>query len=448
MEDEMGLSKRLGRDSVLIYSAQEEAPEKDTVLRALCRSVAPFFPESSASQIEQLVQKRESTLSTRIGNDLAVPHAVIPGARESHLAAALIARGIDWDGDLQQPVSLVFLLVGGQEEHLSRLSELAALLQEETFLDKLRGAESAELFIQRFREKEVYPAKPLYHRSRDLSAQVFHQALELQGAIDGSRLILHADAVEDGEYIEHLVAGSDVLIVSSSGERFREQFVRDRGLVVLPFKGIKRSTHVQLTLLYLMGKGLVGRDDIVVNVYGKPDSGFFDSIRLSHLARELDFPFASQEGELPDDLHLSALARVLQLAVQLSIEGREGKPLGTLFVLGDLPGVRPFLRQMIVNPFYGYQRDERNILDPSIEETIKEYARIDGAFIIDGDGTIESAGTYLSGQPTAEEMQSGLGARHAAAQGITAVSRAISVVISESTRKITVFQSGRRVMEI
>jgi len=136
------------------------------------------------------------------------------------------------------------------------------------------------------------------------------------------------------------------------------------------------------------------------------------------------------------------------VATQIAVEGREGKPVGTLFVVGDYEGVMQYTRQMIANPFHGYPREDRNILDPSIEETVKEFARIDGAFIINGDGTIESAGTYLSGQPTAEEMHSGLGARHAAAQGISAVSSALAVAISESTRKISVFKSGRLIMEL
>jgi DNA integrity scanning protein DisA with diadenylate cyclase activity len=193
---------------------------------------------------------------------------------------------------------------------------------------------------------------------------------------------------------------------------------------------------------------VIGEDDLIVNAYGKPGSGFLDSIRLSHLKRELNLPFSPQSGTFPADLELSTFARILQLASQLAAEGREGKPVGTLFVVGDQAGVYPYTRQMIVNPFHGYADSDKNILDPGIEETVKEYAKIDGAFIIRGDGTILSAGTFLSGQPTADEMQSGLGARHAAAQGITAVSKALAIAISESTRKVTVFQSGRRVMEL
>jgi diadenylate cyclase len=123
--------------------------------------------------------------------------------------------------------------------------------------------------------------------------------------------------------------------------------------------------------------------------------------------------------------------------------GREGKPVGAIFVLGDYAKVLTKSRQLIINPFKGYPRQQRSILDPVLDETIKEFAKIDGAFLISGDGVIESAGTFIAGQPESASHRPGLGSRHAAALGITAVTASIAVVISESTRKISVFQNGR-----
>jgi len=77
---------------------------------------------------------------------------------------------------------------------------------------------------------------------------------------------------------------------------------------------------------------------------------------------------------------------------------------------------------------------------------VKEFAKIDGAFLIRGDGVIMSAGAFLTGDAPAGEMQSGLGARHAAALAISARTQALSVVVSESTRRISVFHAGRRII--
>jgi len=99
-----------------------------------------------------------------------------------------------------------------------------------------------------------------------------------------------------------------------------------------------------------------------------------------------------------------------------------------------------------MNPFKGYDAEHRNVLDPGLTETVKELSRIDGAFIITDAGVIESAGTYLRVDVDIPELPSGLGARHAAAASITAVTESVAITISESTRQVSIFRHGRRVV--
>ena len=100
----------------------------------------------------------------------------------------------------------------------------------------------------------------------------------------------------------------------------------------------------------------------------------------------------------------------------------------------------------MINPFRGYPEEERNILDPTLNETIKEFATIDGAFILDSEGVIHSAGTYLLPGDVDVELPSGLGTRHRAAAAITKVTNCISIVISESTGQITFFKKGEPIL--
>jgi len=103
--------------------------------------------------------------------------------------------------------------------------------------------------------------------------------------------------------------------------------------------------------------------------------------------------FTSEPGdhETPSHILPQVLERVIDLASQLGSEGREGKPVGALFVVGDAEKCLSLSRQLMLNPFKGYPADERNILDPALEETIKELSSLDGAFIIQGDGTVETS---------------------------------------------------------
>jgi DNA integrity scanning protein DisA with diadenylate cyclase activity len=164
------------------------------------------------------------------------------------------------------------------------------------------------------------------------------------------------------------------------------------------------------------------------------------------LSQELPTYMPTYPADFLGDVAPEVLERVLQIATALAREGREGKPIGTTFVIGDYERVRAMSRQLVINPFKGYEDEEKSILDPSLEETIKEFATIDGAFLIHGSGVIQAAGTYLRPEVATIDLPSGLGARHAAAAGITAATTSLAVVISQSTGRVSLFQAGKAIL--
>src|SRR5262249_40041381 len=133
---------------------------------------------------------------------------------------------------------------------------------------------------------------------------------------------------------------------------------------------------------------------------------------------------------------------------QLAVEGREGRPVGTLFVLGDSERVLAQSRSLVLNPFQGHPEANRNILDPDLAETIKEFSALDGAFVVRGDGVVLTAGTQLIPATPYSRLPGGLGTRHAAAADITATTSALSLCVSQSTGTVSVFKSGQLVTDI
>ncbi|MBN2050604.1 MAG: PTS sugar transporter subunit IIA, partial [Spirochaetales bacterium] len=107
----------------------KEAPRKEEVIRYLCEALTRDWKAVDADTLESLVTQRESALPTRLSPSLAVPHAVVSGTGETHLAAAVISSGVRWDSDREHPVRLVMLLAGNRESHLGVLSELARRLR-------------------------------------------------------------------------------------------------------------------------------------------------------------------------------------------------------------------------------------------------------------------------------------------------------------------------------
>jgi len=139
-------------------------------------------------------------------------------------------------------------------------------------------------------------------------------------------------------------------------------------------------------------------------------------------------PFLSGSGSpVLGDIEPHILERALQIAMDLAREGREGRPVGAIYVLGDYEQVVKSCQQMVINPFRGYRDDEKSIMDPFLEETLKEFATIDGAIVIRGDGVVMSAGVFLRPGKAAEKLLAGLGARHTAAAAITTTTAAVMV---------------------
>jgi DNA integrity scanning protein DisA with diadenylate cyclase activity len=136
------------------------------------------------------------------------------------------------------------------------------------------------------------------------------------------------------------------------------------------------------------------------------------------------------------------LERVIAIASELAIEGREGKPVGGLFVVGDTSRVEKFIKPLVLNPFYGYKEEDRNILNPFMDETLKEFSLIDGAFIIRGDGVVMTAGSLVQAADSDYELPPGLGSRHAAAAAISVATDCIAIAVSSSTGQVTLFRHG------
>ncbi|HDQ15183.1 MAG TPA: hypothetical protein ENN41_10260, partial [Sediminispirochaeta sp.] len=282
-------------------------------------------------------------------------------------------------------------------------------------------------------------------KNRSISSLSFEQALVVSRELGAAPLVVYADAVGSLSPIRRLGEVERVFVVTENPSNFPQEEMGRMHLIHIPFRSLNRSAYIQFTLLFLLSQGQLKRNDVVVNLFGMPGSGYFDTIRLTSIEDEVRLPELYDLKNGPEyNQHI--LTRILQIAGDLAAEGREGKAVGTLFVFGNYEQLYGFSRQMIINPFSGIKKEDRNILDPSLEETIKEYAKIDGAFIIDEDGTIMSAGTYIAGTPSDEQLHSGLGARHAAGLGITSVTDSFAVVISESTRKISLFHRGKRLL--
>lgn len=269
----------------------------------------------------------------------------------------------------------------------------------------------------------------------------------------GARVVLlAADVVEEDTSLASLIRDVDfrvILVSRRTGFEPPDGWGDLCAVVRVPDIPMTRAGQIKLATLVASVEGLVQAGDRVVWVTGLDSSGTLDTILVLDLSSEAELFSGSATNLLPIGVRPAVFERLLALASELGQEGREGRPVGTLFVLGDVDRVLAQSRQLVINPFHGYPASERNIIDPRLEETIKEFSAIDGAFVVDGDGVVLSAGRYLV-PPTFLEvpLPQGLGTRHEAAAGITVNTDAIALCISQSTGSVTIFKHGRLVADI
>ncbi len=134
---------------------------------------------------------------------------------------------------------------------------------------------------------------------------------------------------------------------------------------------------------------------------------------------------------------------VLTIAIEISREGREGHAIGTAFLVGDAANVMAKSRQLVLNPFEGHSREKRMITDSETSDDIKEFAQLDGVFVIAADGVIEAAGRYITIDTGIVKLQRGLGTRHSSVAAITSVTHALGIVVSQSGGIIRIFKDGK-----
>jgi DNA integrity scanning protein DisA with diadenylate cyclase activity/protein-disulfide isomerase len=141
------------------------------------------------------------------------------------------------------------------------------------------------------------------------------------------------------------------------------------------------------------------------------------------------------------------LRRVVQLAVEIAREGREGRKIGTLFVVGDSEEVVRRSRPLILDPLAGHPEERKRVDDPDVRETLKELAQLDGAFIVSDEGVVLSAARYLDAVSDSLDVPLGLGSRHMAAASVSKQTGAVAVAVSESS-VVRMFDDGELVSEI
>lgn len=141
------------------------------------------------------------------------------------------------------------------------------------------------------------------------------------------------------------------------------------------------------------------------------------------------------------------LETVIEIAVGIVRQSVDQmRRMGALFVVGDEEEVLNKSRPLILDPIANYPKAVKDIRDANIQGTMKELAKLDGAFVISSDGYVLSAARHIESRNI--DIPMGFGSRHMAAASISKETDAVAVVVSESDSVVRVFDDGELVGEI
>lgn len=273
-------------------------------------------------------------------------------------------------------------------------------------------------------------------------------AVKVAADVGAKAIMVYVDSLQDIESITSKVKKKTELILVA---RDKKDVLRCQDhaakILTVPNLDLTRIAQIKMAVLMAFSQRIVGPGDAFVFLVGIIGQQL-DTMVTMTVGKEFEIFQSVDQPQLTEHIRRVVFQQVLTIALELSQQGREGKPCGALLVVGDVREVQKYCQQNIINPFKGYIEKERNILSESMKETVKEFCTIDGAFVIKGNGVIVSAGTTLRPNISGEDLPQGLGARHATAAAITASTKCIAFTVSESTGTVRVWRKGQMITEI
>ena len=267
--------------------------------------------------------------------------------------------------------------------------------------------------------------------------------------MDASGLLLLFDAPIDWKRLMKILG--DTYFVAAATNREALEGAQEAGIktVLLELEDdapiYDRMSHAILEAVaddfFLPGSRLIA-------LYSGFDGVGFDSLSVINLGEHLERLTGKELRKIETKVPLKTLKSVVDLALEVGREGREGKAVGTLFVVGDTKNVMAMSKAAGFDPVKGYKCKERNLFDSRVREAIKEIAQLDGAFVVSLEGVVVAACRLLDTSTAMITLSKGLGSRHWAAAAISRSTNAVAIAVSQSSGTVRIFINGEVVLRI
>ncbi len=285
-------------------------------------------------------------------------------------------------------------------------------------------------------------------RLTDRFKTLYNLATVLSGSAGADAVLLLLDGPAEWQRLRKRAGSAKILVAADTPEPL--EGAKEAGLETVVIDMPDSPVYERLTqaLLEAVADDILTPGARVVALYSGFEAETIDSLSVIKLGEHLDRLTGRDLRQLETRVPLDTLKIVVDLAVEIGREGREGQPVGTMFVVGDSRKVLASSHPVGFDPVRGYNRKERNLDDARVREGVKEIAQMDGAIIVSADGTVEAACRYVDASAATITLSKGLGSRHWAAAAISRATNAVSVSVSQSNGTVRIFQNGQVMLRI
>ncbi len=283
----------------------------------------------------------------------------------------------------------------------------------------------------------------------DYLQKFLNDAINLNKEMAASGLLLLFEAPIDWKRLKKFLGDTYFVAAATNEEALQGAAESEIKTVLLQLDDdapiYDRMTHAILEAVaddfFLPGSRLIA-------LYSGFDTTGFDSMSVINLGEHLERLSGKELRKIETKVPLKTLKTVVDLALEIGREGREGKSVGTLFVVGDTKNVMENSKPAGFDPVKGYKCRERDLFDPRVREGIKEVAQLDGAFVVSLDGVVTAACRLLDASTAMITLSKGLGSRHWAAAAVSRSTNAVAIAVSQSSGTVRIFVNGEVVLRI
>ncbi len=268
------------------------------------------------------------------------------------------------------------------------------------------------------------------------------EAISTRGEWD--KIVLFTPAEELYSQIAERFSGNIIICSNETSlKNFHSHLRRGDHSLYIPCKAKNIEDLLNLSIALSMAERILSYGDRVIFIGRALDNAslFMVFSKITENSHSEIYKIIT-DPEMPDP---EVMKTVLMLALELGQIRK--RPAGALYVLGDTAEVLKYSSPLFMNPFECQPESKRNIKEPWLRDTLKEYAHLDGAVVIDTTGVIQAAGVHINADTRNIDVPIE-GTRHATAAAITRQTESIAITVSEKTGTVTLFKSGKSILKV